>query len=255
MANPQEPFAKSSGKTYSLVEVVRGPTAMVDKGPDDTVFAFHIVVILELLLALGVLAALMVFSMVKNAPLESLANPLVTTDPAKAPWYFMGLQEMLEHIHPTLSGVFLPGLAVLFLLAVPYLDNQRAGAGRWFTSARGRRIAGWTALYALIVIPAYVLLDNAFPPRELLRDALPPLLTQAIIPGGALATLVALPVLFLWRFKRGATNAREVVLALFTMLIVSAIVLTATGFLCRGPGFRLYWPWAMPDGYSPLDNL
>ncbi len=87
----KEPFAKSSGKTYSLVEIVRGRTTMVDKGPDDTVFAFPVVAILELLIALGAGLGLLLFSLLKNAPLESLANPLITTDPAKAPWYFMGL--------------------------------------------------------------------------------------------------------------------------------------------------------------------
>lgn len=251
----KEVFPRSSGKTYSLVEIVHAPTFMIEKGPDDTVFAFPVVAILELLLGLGLTAALVLFSLAKDAPLEELANLLVTTDPAKAPWYFMGLQEMLEHMHPTLSGVILPGMAVLFLLAIPYLDNDRTGAGRWFTSAGGKRIVGFTALYALIVMPAFVLLDNAFPPRELLRQVLPPLLTQSVIPGVVMAALVLLPVLLLWRFKRGNTNAREIVLALFTMLLVSAVVLTVTGFLFRGPGFKLYWPWNMPDGYNPLNNL
>jgi Cytochrome b(C-terminal)/b6/petD len=255
MATTQEPFAQSSGKTYSLVELVRGPTTMVDKGPDDTIFAFPVVAILELLITLGVTAALIAFSLVKNAPLEGLANPLVTTDPAKAPWYFMGLQELLEHMHPLLSGIILPGLAVLFLIAIPYLDRQRDGAGVWFTCARGKRIAGFTALYALIVMPAFVLLDNAFPPRELLRQVLPPLLTQYVIPGAVLTVLVLLPVVFLWRFKRGNTNAREVMLALFTMLLVSAFVVTVIGFVFRGPGFKLYLPWDMPNGYNPFDSL
>ncbi|MEW5960285.1 MAG: hypothetical protein AB1801_21375 [Chloroflexota bacterium] len=251
----EEVFPRSSGKTYSLVEIVRGPTTMVDKGPDDTVFAFPVVAILELLLALGATAVLLLFSLLKNAPLEELANPIITTDPAKAPWYFMGLQEMLEHMHPLLSGIIIPALAVVFLLAIPYLDHDRTGAGRWFTSPRGKRIAGWTALYALLVMPAFVILSNAFPPRELLRDVLPPLLTQSVIPGAIMAGLVLLPVLVLWRLKPGQMNTREVMLVLFTMLLVSGIVLTLVGFLFRGPGFELYWPWSMPDGYNPLNNL
>ena len=251
----KEPFARSSGKTYSLVEIVRGRTTMVDKGPDDTVFAFPVVAILELLIALGAGLGLLIFSLLKNAPLESLANPLVTTDPAKAPWYFMGLQEMLEHMHPTLAGIALPTLAVLFLIAIPYIDNSRTGAGRWFTSPRGKRIVFRTTLYALVAIPAFILLDTAFPPRELLRDVLPSFITQALIPGGLLALIVVLPVLVLWRFKPGTTNAREIILTLFTMLLVSAIVLTLTGFLFRGPGFRLFFPWDMPNGYNPFNSL
>ena len=251
----KEPFARSSGKTYSLVEIVRGRTTMVDKGPDDTVFAFPVVAILELLIALGAGLSLLLFSLLKNAPLESLANPLVTTDPAKAPWYFMGLQEMLEHMHPTPAGIALPTLAVLFLIAIPYIDSNRTGAGRWFTSPRGKRIVFRTTLYALVAIPAFILLDTAFPPRELLREVLPSFITQAVIPGGLLTLIVILPVLVLWRFKRGTTNAREIILVLFTMLLVSAIVLTLTGFLFRGPGFRLFFPWDMPNGYNPFNSL
>ena len=247
--------SKSSGKTYSLVEIVKAPTTMTDKGPDNTIFAFPIVAILELLIALGSTLFLILFSLLKDAPLEELANPLITTDPAKAPWYFMGLQEMLEHMHPTLAGVLLPTLAVVFLISIPYIDYSREGAGVWFTSKRGKRIVGWTALYTVIVMSGFVLMDNAFPPRELLRDVLPNLVTQSIIPFSVMAFLVILPVLFLWRFKKGTTNAREVILVLFTVLFFTAVVLTLTGFLFRGPGFKLYLPWAMPNGYNPFDGL
>ncbi|MGD9092750.1 MAG: hypothetical protein PVF74_07865, partial [Anaerolineales bacterium] len=99
------PFSKSSKKTYSLVELVdRAPTMMVDRGPDGSVFSFPVVAIIELVLTLGVIMALLAMSLAVNAPLEEIANPNETTDPAKAPWYFMGLQEMLEHGHPTLMA-------------------------------------------------------------------------------------------------------------------------------------------------------
>lgn len=254
--SPVRPFSKSSGKTYTLVEIVDGaPTTMVDKGPDDTVFAFPKVVILELLLVLGTVAFLLLFSLVKDAPLEELANPLETTDPAKAPWYFMGLQEMLEHAHPTLSGVVLPGLAAIFLVAIPYLDHDRTGAGRWFTSRRGGGITFWTFVYGLVVSPAFILLDNFFPPRELLRDTFPAFITQAAIPGGILTALVVFPLAVLWVRSPGRPSAREVILVLFTFLLSMGFVATLTGFLFRGPGFHLFWPWDMPNGYNPFHSL
>ncbi len=70
---------------------------MVGKGPEDNVFAFPVVAILEALLALGAILLLAFFSLIRNAPLEELANPDLTTNPAKAPWYFMALQELLLH--------------------------------------------------------------------------------------------------------------------------------------------------------------
>ncbi len=250
---PSAPFSKSSRKTYTLVELVSGaPTVMTDHGPDDTVFAFPVVALLELLMALGVGLLLLVFSLAINAPLEEIANPNLTTDPAKAPWYFMGLQEMLEHGHPTLMAVAMPALMVLFVLAIPYIDNSPKGAGRWFTSARGKLLTRNTALYTLVVMPLFILMDNFFPPRELLRGIVPEFVSQVVIPLVILGGLVLLPLLVLLRSK---PTAREVVLVAFTMLFVSAIIFTLTGFLFRGPGFELYAPWNMPDGYSPFDNL
>jgi small-conductance mechanosensitive channel len=100
----------------------------------------------------------------------------------------------------------------------------------------------------------FVLLDNAFPPRELFRDVLPNLVTQSILPGGVMALLVILPAIVLWKSKEGS-NPREIMLVLFTVLFFTAVVLTLTGFLFRGPGFELFLPWAMPGGYNPFDGL
>jgi len=247
-----EIFPKHTHKTYALVELMRGESPMVDKGPEDSVFSFPVVLLWEAVLLLGVTLATLLFSLVKQAPLEEIANPLVTTDPAKAPWYFVGLQELLEHMHPTLAGVIIPTVLVLFLLALPYLDYSRHDAGRWFSSSRGKRIVAGTALYTLIVMPGYIALDNAFSLRELLRHAAPQWVAQGLLPAAIITALVVLPVLTLLPFK---ANTREVMLALFTVMFFAAIVFTVSGFLFRGPGFKLFWPWQMPGGYSPWDGL
>lgn len=248
-----EIFPKGTGKSYALVELMKGHGPMVGKEPDDnTLFSFPVVLLIESVLFLGVTLALLLFSFMKNAPLEEIANPMVTTDPAKAPWYFLGLQEMLEHMHPTLAGIILPGILVGFLVAVPYLDDSRADIGIWFSSARGKRITGWTAIYSLVVMPAYIALDNIFNMRELLRNVVPVWVTQWLLPALILGTLVLIPVMLL---KHQKATPREILLVLFTELIISAFVFTLSGFLFRGPGFKLYWPWNMPDGYSPWKSL
>lgn len=247
-----EIFPKHTNKTYTLVEVVHGESPLVGKGPEDTVFSFPAVLLWEFVLLLGVTLAIFLFSLVKQAPLEEIANPLVTTDPAKAPWYFIGLQELLEHMHPTLAGVAVPTVLVLFLLALPYIDYSRAGVGVWFSSAHGKRIVGFTALYTAVVMPGYIVLDNLFSLRERLREVVPAWVAQGLLPAIIIALLVALPALVLLRFK---ANTRELMLVLFTVMFVSAIVFTVSGFLFRGPGFKLYWPWQMPDGYNPWDGL
>jgi quinol-cytochrome oxidoreductase complex cytochrome b subunit len=245
-------FPKDPSKTYALMGLMDRSSEQADKGPENTVFSFPVVLLAEIVLLLGVTFLLYVFSLIKQAPLEAIANPMVTTDPAKAPWYFVGLQELLEHMHPTLAGVFIPGILVGFLLILPYLDPERRGAGQWFGSKRGRAIVLWTALYTGIVMPAYIVLDNAFSLRESLRDIAPQWVAQGLLPALILGILVILPLIIL---ARSRPNRREILMTLFTVMIVSAIVYTASGFLFRGPGFKLFWPWAMPGGYNPFDGL
>lgn len=232
---------------------------MTDKGPEGTVFSFPLLALLELLLGLGTALAVLLLSLARNAPLEELANPAVTTNPAKAPWYFVGLQELLEHMHPTLAGVIIPTLLVGFLIVLPYLDNDGTRAGLWFSSRRGRRIVGWTALYASIVMPGLIALDNAYSVREALRGVAPEVVAQWLVPAAVLGLVVGAPFAALWLLSRGGpasrATTREYLLALFTVMMVFAVVLTLSGFFFRGPGFRLHWPWQMPDGYNPLDSL
>lgn len=244
-------FPADPRKTYGLLEVVRGTSPMVDKGPENTVLSFPAVALWELILFLGVTLLVLLVSLLRDAPLEEIANPTLTTNPAKAPWYFIGLQELLEHMHPTLAGVVLPGIAVLFLVGLPYWDASPAGAGRWFTSPRGRRIALSGLAYGLVAFSAYVAADHLLSWRESLRGVVPGWVGEGVVPIGLMALLVALPVLAL----RGRADRRELALLLFSLLLTAAFVFTVVGFFWRGPGFELYWPWQMPGGYNPLDSL
>lgn len=247
-----EIFPKNTGKTYTLVEVARGEGPMVGKGPEDTLFAFPVVLLWEILILLGVTLVIFLFSLLKQAPLDEIANPMITTDPAKAPWYFVGLQELLEHMHPVVAGVFVPTILVLFLMSIPYIDQSREYVGKWFSTPRGARITAITSLYTLVVMVAYIVIDNSLSLRELLRGSMPQWVAQGLLPAGILLILVMLPVLAL-RWIRATKH--EVIMTLFTVMVVSAFVFTVSGFLFRGPGFKLYWPWEMPNGYNPLDEL
>lgn len=243
-----EVFPKDPNKTYALVELMRGQSPMVDKGPDDTVFSFPIVLLIEIILVLTVSLGIFLFSLFKQAPLDELANPMLTTDPAKAPWYFVGLQELLEHMHPVVAGILTPTILVVFLVLLPYIDSDNINRGVWFSSPRGRRIAAWTAIYTLLVMPAYIVLDDAFTVRELLRGVVPSWVAQGAVPGGLLLLLALLPLMALWR---AGAKRHDYFIALFTVMVVSAFVFTVSGFLFRGPGFNLYLPWEMPNNYNP----
>ena len=252
MSVNDEIFPKGESKSYALVELMPGDSPMVDKGPENTVFSFPIVLLLETILLLGVTLLIFLFSLVKQAPLDEIANPMVTTNPAKAPWYFIGLQELLEHMHPTVAGVLIPGVLLTFLLVLPYIDHSRDGVGVWFSSESGKQIVVRTAIYTLIVMVAYIALDNIFTIRELLHDVVPQWVAQGLVPARILIILTAIPVIILGLKK---ASIHEMLLALFTVMFFAAIVFTISGFLFRGPGFELYWPWEMPDSYNPWDDF
>jgi cytochrome b/b6/petD-like protein len=84
---------------------------------------------IEFLSAVIVTFILMVWSITLNAPLEEPANPTLTMNPSKAPWYFLGLQEMLVYFDPWMAGVVLPSLILVGLMAIPYIDANPLGNG------------------------------------------------------------------------------------------------------------------------------
>jgi hypothetical protein len=110
----------------------------------------------ELLAVLACLSALLVVSTVFDAPLEQPADPTLTPDPAKAPWYFVGLQELLVYFDPWIAGVVIPVLIIFGLCAIPYLDPSRKGEGVY--SRRERPLAwiiftaGLLGWFVLIVV-------------------------------------------------------------------------------------------------------
>ncbi len=115
-------FPDNPHKTYGLMGLIKGRPPIVEKSPEDTVMTWPHLLIRELIAVLVVLSLLVVISLVFNAPLEGIADPTETPNPAKAPWYFLGLQELV-HYSALLGGVIVPGLFVLLLVALPYLDR------------------------------------------------------------------------------------------------------------------------------------
>src|ERR671922_1123399 len=96
----------------------------VEREQGDRINTFPHLLIEELLSLLIVSAALIVFSTFVNAPLRELANPNLTPNPSKAPWYFLGLQELLRYWHPMVAGVTIPGFILVGLAVVPYIDRN-----------------------------------------------------------------------------------------------------------------------------------
>lgn len=115
---------------------------------------------IEFLAAIIVTVILMVWSITLDAPLEEPANPNVTMNPAKAPWYFLGLQEMLVYFHPWMAGVVMPTLIIIGLMAIPYIDANPLGAG--YYTWKQRKFAISTFCFGFLVLWVSMIIIGTF---------------------------------------------------------------------------------------------
>src|SRR3954469_3302814 len=138
-----------SARPYRLLAMVKQDAVVrVQKEPDDTVMTWPHLVSIELLAATVISIFLLLMGLFINAPLEELANPNVTPAVAKAPWYFLGLQELLNYFHPSVAGVLVPGFIFAGGALLPYIDREKPDAKK--PSERKTAVM----LFSLLCIPA-----------------------------------------------------------------------------------------------------
>lgn len=246
----------------------------------DTVQVWPHLVVIEFLGAVIITINLVLLATLFNGPLEALANPDKTPNPSKAPWYFLNLQELLLHMNPALAGVIVPTVALGLIAAIPYVDRGTRGLGIWWYSARGPRIAVFTAIYSTVVCASLIALDKFFPlksnfstwlsaggPLSWLTSGLQDFIggtnpeTQTATTLGILVEAIVgwiIPIVFFLVFPtilvillkivfRGI-DLSEIIIALFTGFVTVYWVLTFVGTAMRGPGMDLFPPWAVPPG-------
>ncbi len=120
------------------------------KGWDQKLYVWPYLLRMEFLTAIIVTVILMIWSITLNAPLEELANPNLTMNPAKAPWYFLGLQEMLVYFDPWIAGVVMPTFILIGLIIIPYVDTNPLGNG--YYTYRQRKFAILTFCFGFMVL-------------------------------------------------------------------------------------------------------
>src|SRR6201986_2362455 len=116
----------------------------------DKVHTWPYLVRLEMLVGTLVMAFMTVWSIVVDAPLEEPANPTKTPNPSKAPWYFLGLQEILVYFDPWIAGVVMPSLIIIGLMVIPYIDTNPLGNG-YYTNKQ-RKFSILTFIFGFIVL-------------------------------------------------------------------------------------------------------
>jgi quinol-cytochrome oxidoreductase complex cytochrome b subunit len=146
-------------KTYGLQGLVRGPLTKVGQVPDNTVFSWPNLFLAELFTFVVTLSAILVISLLFNAPLEEPVNALHPPNPAKAPWYFLGLQEMVSY-SAFWGGIGVPTIFVLLLLVAPYLDRGPKGVGKWFS--RDRLLANTIFIAFVVANIIFVIIGTFF---------------------------------------------------------------------------------------------
>jgi len=171
---------------------------------------------------------LVVMSLFWDAPLEGLADPMQTPNPAKAPWYFLGLQELLHYFPPVVGGVLIPTLVVIALVIIPYFNVNIQAEGLWLRDRRKR-----LRIFAATVL-ALILLLLAFKVYAVLAPTL-------LI--GAAMLFAARDSSHAGRFHRWL-SLRPLSFWIMTWFLLTSSLLTAIGTFFRGPGWSWVWPWS-----------
>jgi len=224
-------------KTYSLAAIVKGKTPTVGNGPENTLPSMPHLLFAEAAVFMLAIAISVVLAIILDAPLKEIANPAVPENPAKAPWYFLGLQELVSH-SAFMGGVGIPLIVLLGLGLIPYLDRENEGTGNWFGGAGGGLLVAGSAFFGLAAVVALEALVIRFGWIRQWFPHTPQLIITILNPGTLLTVLYA--GYSLWCLKR-YDSTRAGALALFTCFVCGFVVLTVIGTYFRGPNWDFYW--------------
>jgi menaquinol-cytochrome c reductase cytochrome b/c subunit len=212
------------------VVVVQGDERpAVDASDEPMVMTVPHLVVREMIAFLALSLFLILLALFANAPLEQIADPTRTPNPAKAPWYFLGLQELLHYYPPLVSGVVLPGLLVVALVIVPYM-RVNLERSPFATSHRRRRLLKvWSAILPLAAVSYFTGAQPVWPfigTLGLVGIAM----SVGLVSGSSARTVAWL-------------RARSLAFWIFVWFLATAATLTIIGVFFRGPGWAFTLPW------------
>jgi len=191
----------------------------------------------EALTALIVLAVLLLFSFFVDAPLLDKAKPLVSPNPSKAPWYFMGFQELLMHMHPAFASFLIPLFVIELFIVIPFLPYRKVNEGVWFFTENGKRITILSAVFTIVLTLLLIFVDDLLLDFNHWFPGLPVLITEGVFP--VLLYFVPVGGFIFYLKKKMKANRMELVIASVTMILVAYLVMMFVGSLLRGEGMQL----------------
>jgi quinol-cytochrome oxidoreductase complex cytochrome b subunit len=230
-------FTELPTKTYHLAAVVRGRTPAVGVGPEWTLPSMPHLLYAEAGVFMVTVFICLAAALLLDAPLKELANPAVPENPAKAPWYFLGLQELVSY-SAFMGGIGIPTVVLLGLGLIPYLDREEQETGRWFGGPGGARLVLVSALVGLAASLGIAAFAIRFGWLREWVPSIPQLVVTAVNPGTVLTAIYA--AYSLWLIRR-YDSTRAGALGLFTCFLCGFVVLTVIGSYFRGPNWVFYW--------------
>ena len=210
----------------------RGNDTPMNSGKSEKTLSYGDLLFRETIAIEALAAVLFIVALIWAAPLEQLANPMHTPNPAKAPWYFTGLQELLHYFPPFVAGIILPLLIVSGLIFVPFFpffdQLKTSDALRWLRS-KPLRLA--IVAVVLVLLSSLLIHLHAWDTLVPLSIAVPLLLFAARGTGDEVHGF------------GGWLRAQSLSFWIMTLFLMEAVVLTAVGTFFRGPGWSWVWPW------------
>jgi menaquinol-cytochrome c reductase cytochrome b/c subunit len=211
-----------------VVFVTRRTSAQVKTAFEDQLQTYP-EMLFRAVLAIELLAlVLVVFSLFFNAPLEGIADPSHTPNPAKAPWYFLGLQELLHYFPPVVAGVLVPTMLIVSLVIIPYFNINIEAEGLFLNHRKTRVRAFYLVAAGLLLFLAFFHVYVAIAPAVIVTIAM--MIAASSTPESPAA------------FRRYLAS-KPLAYWVMTWFLFELIVLTAVGTFFRGPGWSLVLPW------------
>lgn len=211
-----------------VVFLTKNTSAKVVGERPRQLMSFPHLVLREVMVLQGLIIVLALISLFWDAPLEQLANPLLTPNPAKAPWYFLGLQELLHYFPPIVAGIILPGLVVVALVVIPYFEINSKNEPFWSGNITKKLRILVSALVLLTVLMVMFEAWTVLVPTVVMGGVL--LAAKSDGPGNE-------------RPWRNYLGSRPLSWWVMTWFIAVSVILTVVGTYFRGPGWSWVWPW------------
>ena len=193
----------------------------------------------EVVAALTVTAVVMTLALIFDAPLKEMANAGLSPNPAKAPWYFAGFQELLLHFHPFFAVFIIPLAIISVLIYLPFSKLYIENEGIWFISDRAKKAAKTAVIISMIVTPLLIVVDEYILDFQKWLPDIPLVVSSGLIP-----FILIFGLFFLLNFgmrQRFKLNQAEAFQTSVVFLITAFIILTLTCVWLRGPGMKLYF--------------